>query len=795
MKTGYDRFIVPVKNLIDALTEQKKELVPKIRASLATFTNLVVNRTIKMTSVSAPPSDLTQGSILWPDEDFDPVNNTGKVPVAYTGLHYIPWGGYEVVGKDAIPTSMALTNLSVIYNGGTARYLSTMMDLGTAFGLDFMDAALKQHSPSGTLMTNRIFSVTATGNVEAIHTASTGGSAIGISKTSYTTGGYMVAYVVTDSNNTYLKARIVDAFLRDATTSEIIIDIGSGIKSPYVVHNATANQFMVSWIVQSGADVTAYAALYNNAGEVVVDKTAISTLVTGDTTNSASLKAVHNNTDNRYCYVFSVSIGVNTYTVFTVSRAGATLASVAGNTSVATGTLGKFHIAFNSFDGNYQIIYSRLAAATYYVTAKTLAADGITLTNTVDLTSTASVITFPQNSFDATNTRFAITWVENDGTYEDIKAVRATAVTNVVFGSPVALGLISIPVTVADPHIFYNSTLSRYVLFYLYGIDRGEEVRYAATDFVTVFGASGVTSLNSLTGDVKVSAGAGISVATASPTITVTNTGVRSVNGMSPTVSIVAGTGISVVDTSPTITISSSVATNSNSGFQVFDDFIGFLKNDVATNTNQGSTGSFFAQVQGTGTVKSYPGTRVDADHPGVITIGTGTSAGAYGAGIFGNGGSFLIGGGQISFETLIYITYLSILLDEYDLRFGLLDALSTGSAIADAVDGVYFEYDRNSSVNWRTCSANNSVRTKTNSSTAVVAGAWTKLKIVINAAATSAEFFVNGSSIGTVTTNLPTGAGRVCGPEIHIVSSNGASDKTVSVDYFDLNHTLTTPR
>ena len=51
-------------------------------------------------------------------------------------------------------------------------------------------------------------------------------------------------------------------------------------------------------------------------------------------------------------------------------------------------------------------------------------------------------------------------------------------------------------------------------------------------------------------------------------------------------------------------------------------------------------------------------------------------------------------------------------------------------------------EYDSTTSANWLMCTSNNSTRTKTPSSIAVVASTWTLLTIKVNSDGTSADFF-----------------------------------------------------
>jgi hypothetical protein len=106
-------------------------------------------------------------------------------------------------------------------------------------------------------------------------------------------------------------------------------------------------------------------------------------------------------------------------------------------------------------------------------------------------------------------------------------------------------------------------------------------------------------------------------------------------------------------------------------------------------------------------------------------------------------------------------IATLSNATDEYVFTCGMYDATN-----ADAVDGVYFEYDRATAGDfWRTCSSNNSVRTKNTSSNAVVAGNWISLRLELNAAWTRAKYFFNGTLFDTITTNIPNGTARTTGP------------------------------
>ena len=74
----------------------------------------------------------------------------------------------------------------------------------------------------------------------------------------------------------------------------------------------------------------------------------------------------------------------------------------------------------------------------------------------------------------------------------------------------------------------------------------------------------------------------------------------------------------------------------------------------------------------------------------------------------------------------------------------------------------------------------------------AVAEDVWVKLKIVVNAGGTSAEFFVNGTSVGTQSTNLPTGD---ISPALGIVKTAGTTERVLYADAFRLQQVLTAAR
>lgn len=199
--------------------------------------------------------------------------------------------------------------------------------------------------------------------------------------------------------------------------------------------------------------------------------------------------------------------------------------------------------------------------------------------------------------------------------------------------------------------------------------------------------------------------------------------------------------------------------------------------------------------VNASGGAATLSTTQLDTNKPGVLELATGT--GTTGRANVNNGGlSLFFGGGEAQCVCLVHIPVLSVVGDEYIIRIGFGDIASS----ADHTDGAYFEYDRLTAGDfWRVKTANNSTRTAVDTTTAVVAGTWIELKVVVNAAGTEARFYINGTEVaGTgypITTNIPITASRSTGLGMQIVKSAGTTTRLLNVDYFWMIQKFTTSR
>jgi len=162
----------------------------------------------------------------------------------------------------------------------------------------------------------------------------------------------------------------------------------------------------------------------------------------------------------------------------------------------------------------------------------------------------------------------------------------------------------------------------------------------------------------------------------------------------------------------------------------------------------------------------------------------------------------FFFGGGTWVFETFVNVETLSDLTNRFRFVAGFGNATTNGAE----TNGAFFTYDEGAtqngtaaSPNWQTQTCNASVRTLTTTSVVVTAGAWTKLRIEVNAEATSVAFYINGTLVATHTTNIPkwVSANNPRGFNVKqtIAKTIGLNNRSVFCDYLGYENRLTTPR
>lgn len=215
-----------------------------------------------------------------------------------------------------------------------------------------------------------------------------------------------------------------------------------------------------------------------------------------------------------------------------------------------------------------------------------------------------------------------------------------------------------------------------------------------------------------------------------------------------------------------------------------------FFYDDFIVNTTAGST-ALLTTVSGFGAAVALDNTKATNAHHGILRLTTGTTAtGRASINTTTTLSQIFFSGGQVAFQTSIFIPTLSNATQRYSLRIGFGDNVAAGNF----VDGVYIEYDDSLSANWQYATSSNSTRTK-NNSTVTVATGWNELKIIVNSTGTNADFYINNTLLGSITTNIVTTLVRATGVVIKIEKSVGTTASLIYCDYLAFNKKFSTLR
>jgi len=197
-----------------------------------------------------------------------------------------------------------------------------------------------------------------------------------------------------------------------------------------------------------------------------------------------------------------------------------------------------------------------------------------------------------------------------------------------------------------------------------------------------------------------------------------------------------------------------------------------------------GNYGPFSVAAISSGTATGAPAAGVvTTNHPGVIRLASLTTANS-GAGVQTTD-RIRIGGGELFDANLSFPTAFT----NNTFRIGYFDS----TTVADAVDGAYFELVGSGVVVGKT--ASNSVRTTSATIATLAASTWYHFRVTVNADATGVTFDIyddNGTSQGSqsVTTNIPTAAGRETRAGVVATNSGTVSTALLDVDYMRFGST-----
>lgn len=210
----------------------------------------------------------------------------------------------------------------------------------------------------------------------------------------------------------------------------------------------------------------------------------------------------------------------------------------------------------------------------------------------------------------------------------------------------------------------------------------------------------------------------------------------------------------------------------------ISDDFFGFQNSSAASSGPFG----FEAALVGAGAAIS-PAQATNVGRYGRMILNTGTTA-TGSAGVIGGGGStavyqdaILLGSDLM--ELLWVVKTGSALSDgteTYQVSAGFTDGAGAATL---GIDAVAFRYTHSENAgNWVAYTRSNSVESVINTAVAVATSTIYELLAKVNAAGTSVEFFINGTSVGTISTNIPTTANRQTAVGANLVKSLGTTSR-----------------
>jgi hypothetical protein len=203
------------------------------------------------------------------------------------------------------------------------------------------------------------------------------------------------------------------------------------------------------------------------------------------------------------------------------------------------------------------------------------------------------------------------------------------------------------------------------------------------------------------------------------------------------------------------------------------------------------SATDWVSAVGATGAVTKVAG---DSTHFGVYEVSTGTNSAGMGEAFLAvSGGAtlglyFLEATDALVLECLCKTGTLPDGTNTYNFAAGLRNS----NGFQERVD-IGVRYD-SGAVQWRLVTTHSSVSSTpvTATTPAITANTWYMLKIVMRTGVV--EGYINGVSIGTISTNIPTATDGMH-PYFRITKTAGTTSRTAQVDLVRVSKTFTTPR
>jgi hypothetical protein len=182
----------------------------------------------------------------------------------------------------------------------------------------------------------------------------------------------------------------------------------------------------------------------------------------------------------------------------------------------------------------------------------------------------------------------------------------------------------------------------------------------------------------------------------------------------------------------------------------------------------------------------------------GILQLTTGASAGGRSCifrGAQQNTASMCyLGAGVVEMNFLVSFPTLSTSTEEFSAFFGF--GVSVASPLVSA-NICAFKYDRASNGDFWVCltkRATTGTQTTNVTSVALTAGQFYKLRIVVNAAASQVDFYIDDVQQTPITTNIPAGTSEAGEIFLSMNKSAGTTSRFLNADAYSEKFSLTTP-
>jgi hypothetical protein len=220
---------------------------------------------------------------------------------------------------------------------------------------------------------------------------------------------------------------------------------------------------------------------------------------------------------------------------------------------------------------------------------------------------------------------------------------------------------------------------------------------------------------------------------------------------------------------------------NARRAFYAYEDFVNLINNQyfLSAGANGGNGGSY---------------TVPDTNSFGIHAMNT--SANAAGRhGVWSNNTNIVYfdTSAAYTYEARHQIPTLSTTVETFTIIAGFIDSIT-----GDSTDGAYFSYtDGLNGGKYELITAKAGVRTRTDSGVTPTAGQWDKLRVVVASVGgtLTATFYINGVSVGAITTNVPNTTSNTTGYGYNIIKSVGTTNRFSLIDYMEIKAEYTADR